>query len=355
MLRIIEFIKNNPDWREILTDKPYCLSINSDGGFTILKYSQIDSDLSLGIVRECRGLIIDSELNPVCVPFFKFGNYGEPYADKIDWTTARVEEKIDGSLIKVWNYCGEWIVSTNGTIFAEKANTNSAGCRYSNYDELFNAAKDKVGLDLSALNPQYTYMFELCSPFNRVVVPHDEIKLFHIGTRNNTTFQEIEADIGLPKPRLYNCGDINDLIKMAAELKYCEEGYVVRDADYRRIKVKSPSYVAVHHLISGMCDKRVLELIRKNETTEFLTYFPEYQSFINNLLAKIAAFEEYINSAISNQFGGVFASRKDFAAVAVKTKFPAFFFSWCDGKVKTPTEWLWTLTNEKVLENLERL
>ncbi len=74
MLKVIQFIKDNPDWREVLSSAPYCLRISDDSGFTILKYSQIDSDFKNEIVRECRGLIIDQDLNPVCIPFFKFAN-----------------------------------------------------------------------------------------------------------------------------------------------------------------------------------------------------------------------------------------------------------------------------------------
>jgi len=84
ILKVIELIKNNPNWREILSESPYCITIKDDGDFILLKYSQIDSDFNNEIVRECRGLIIHKNFNPVCVPFYKFGNYGESYADNID-------------------------------------------------------------------------------------------------------------------------------------------------------------------------------------------------------------------------------------------------------------------------------
>ena len=358
MLKIIDFIKNNPAWREILVTEPYNLIINDDSDFTILKYSQIDSDMNIEIVRECRGLIIGKELNPVCVPFFKFGNYGESYADEIDWGTACVQEKIDGSLIKVWNYYGEWIVSTNGTIFAEKATLSAKGdidVVYNNFAELFRAGADKAGLDFDKLNSQCTYMFELTSPYNRVVVPHSEIKIYHIGTRDNITLCELDIDIGIEKPRIYQCSNIDDLIEMASALKYCEEGYVVCDADYKRIKVKSPSYVAVHHLVSELSYKRLLELIRKNETAEFLTYFPEYKIYVDKLIGMISGFEKYINQVLEEQINGVhFETRKDFALIATKTKYPAFLFAYYDGKVRNALEWLWEMSNEKILENLER-
>ena len=41
------------------------------------------------------------------------------------------------------------------------------------------------------------------SPLNRVVVPHKEIKIAHIGTRNKKTGKECNIDIGLPKQRIY--------------------------------------------------------------------------------------------------------------------------------------------------------
>ena len=33
MLKVIKFIKENPDWREILSAEPYSISIKDDGDF----------------------------------------------------------------------------------------------------------------------------------------------------------------------------------------------------------------------------------------------------------------------------------------------------------------------------------
>jgi len=328
----------------------------------LLKYSQIDSDFNIEIVRECRGLIIDKNLDPVCIPFYKFGNYGEPYAENIDWATAKVEEKIDGSLIKVWNYDGKWIVSTNGTIFACKANIGSdtgnemaADTAYKNFGELFEAAASISGLDINSLDPRYTYMFELVSPYNRVVVPYEAVALYHIGTRDNISLKELETDIGIKKPSTYRYSNIDDLIEMASKLRYCEEGYVVKDADYRRIKVKSPAYVSVSHLISGLNEKRLLELLRTNEVDEFLTYFPEYKPHIDALTHKIDCLAEYLDNIIKEKIASAYyETRKDYAEMATKTKYPAFCFLYYDGKTKTPQEWIWSLTNDKIMEQLAR-
>lgn len=359
-LKVINFIKNNSNWREILSVDPYNLIIKDDGNFTILKYSQIDSDFNNEIVRECRGLIIDNNLNPVCIPFFKFGNYGESYADLIDWETAKVEEKIDGSLIKVWNYNNKWNVSTNGIIFAENAPLRNdeivKTSKFDNFLELFNAASESSGLNMASLNPQYTYMFELVSPHNRVVVPYESIDIYHIGTRDNVSLEEIESDIGIKKPKTYDCNRLEDLIEMASYLRYCEEGYVVKDSKYKRIKVKSPAYVAVHRLIGGMNNRRLLDLLRTNEISEFLVYFPEYKSYLDNLSLKINNLASYLTEILKDKIDGVdFKTKKDFALIATKTKYPAFFFNYYEERVKTPTDWIWSMTNDKILENLNRL
>jgi len=361
MLKVIEFINSHENWREILSGPPYHISIKDDEGFTILKYSQINSDFNNDIVRECRGLIVDKKLNPVCIPFFKFANFGESYADEIDWATAIVEEKIDGSLLKVWSYEGKWIVSTNGTIFASKAIIGSEDeikteSSYGSFGDLFTDACNLAGLCLNKLNPQNTYMFELVSPYNRVVVPHESIDLYHIGTRNNVTLHELEVDIGIKKPKTYPCGNLTDLIDMASKLRYCEEGYVVKDSYYRRIKVKSPAYVAVSHLISGMSDKRLLELIRTNEIEEFLSYFPEYWSEVNDLQHRIQELEHYLNTIINEKINLIeYRTRKEYAEMAIKTKYPAFCFSYLDGKVSKPLDWVWSMPNDKVLEQLDKL
>ena len=82
MLKVQELIKNNKDWRDALSNAPYHLVISEKEMYgrnlVCLKYNQIESDFSQEIVRECRGLILDSDTaDIVCYPFYKFFNYGE--------------------------------------------------------------------------------------------------------------------------------------------------------------------------------------------------------------------------------------------------------------------------------------
>ena len=269
MFKVIELIRRHSNWRDILTNAPYCLNIIDENEFTLLKFTYNGSDFHNEIVRECRGLIIDKDLNPVCVPFFKFFNYCEPYADEIDWASAVVEEKIDGMLIKTWNYKGTWMISTKDTVFANKealtpkkeSNPNS---NFKNYNELFVAALERINFDLNSLNKQFTYVFELVSPYNQFFVHYDSIDVYHIGARDNVSGQELEVNVGIKKPKTFTCKDINDITKMASKL-ISGEGYVVKDKNYNRIKVKNPTYTSAKYSVDGTNDKHEAIMSALNE------------------------------------------------------------------------------------------
>ena len=359
-LKVIEFIKNTPTWREVFQDKPYCIQVKDSGDFTLLKYNQVDSDFSNEIVRECRGLIINKNLDAVCIPFFKFGNYGESYVPDIDWSSARVQEKIDGSLIKVWNYKGEWKVSTNGTVNAYTCEIGQIDalmitCPYKTFGELFDKAKENAGLDFAHLNPNYTYMFELVSPYNKVVIPYEDVEIYHIGTRDNTTLEELDVDIGIKKPKQFPLTTLEECIETASKLTYDHEGYVVVDKHWNRVKIKSPAYVAVHHIKNNgdVNIASIIELIRTNETEEFLTYFPEYKNIVDLIKRKIEKVLLSITKGLTEIENQEFETQKDFALEVKDRPYSNFYFQWYKEKFLKPEDWLWKLANNKIKEMLQ--
>lgn len=350
---LIDFIRANGDWEEKLREKPYCVSVKRKDNFAIFTYSQIDSDFYNPLVRECRGIILDmNTLAPACVPFYKFGNYGEGYVPEIDWATAKVQEKVDGSLIKVWWYEDGWRVSTNGTIDAQDASVDSDIVPYKSFYDLFVEASKDV-LDYSRLNKGCTYMFELVSPFNRVVVPHSEFKIYHIGTRNNKTLLELNEDIGIEKPKSYNLKSLGECVTAASKLPFSDEGYVVVDGNWNRIKIKSPAYVAAHHLKNnGIITKaRIVAMLKQNEQDEFLNYYPEFKLMFDEVERLTDTFVETmdleiekVKPLISN------LNRKEFAEIAKKTACPALMFSWIDGKTTGAKEWLFSQSDDKIAQ-----
>lgn len=102
------------EWKKILEEKK--IRVKEDNGLCIMNYLP-GSDFSDPVVQEARGIIIDAaNADVVCWPFRKFGNWFETYADEIDWRSAVVQEKIDGSIIKLYFWNGEWKWATDSMI-----------------------------------------------------------------------------------------------------------------------------------------------------------------------------------------------------------------------------------------------
>ena len=78
-------------------------------------YDQLESPKDNPIVKECRGLILNSKDNwaVVAYPFNRFANHGESWSAEVDWDSVRVQEKVDGSLMVVWFYDGKLVSPTS--------------------------------------------------------------------------------------------------------------------------------------------------------------------------------------------------------------------------------------------------
>ena len=56
-LQLLNFIKQNKEnWKEVLQKPPYSLIVKESDDYVLLKYNQLESDLSNSIVQECRGV-----------------------------------------------------------------------------------------------------------------------------------------------------------------------------------------------------------------------------------------------------------------------------------------------------------
>lgn len=269
---ILEFCRNNENWKEILTSEPYHLKIKSDGDYYIFNYNQILSDFSLDICKEARGLIIDCDLNRVvCRSFNKFFNYGEKYAAEIDWPTARIQEKLDGSLIRLYYDCLNedpcWTISTSGTIDAfdaELPDGGSFGCLFTRTFANMFRSHSEMDRMFANLNQYCTYVFELTTLDNRVVIRYPEPLVHHLSTFNNITGEELwdedvfwEDDEGnvktflRPKRYYFMSKSLLDTLNMVKKFDSTHEGVVVADSKGNRIKIKTEEYVTMHRTVGG--------------------------------------------------------------------------------------------------------
>ena len=349
MLEIQKFFHTYEGAEELLTEHPYNLIVKRDGEYILLKYSMIGSDMGQPLVKECRGIILRyGTWDVVCRPFDKFFNVQESRAAEIDWSTALVSEKMDGSHIKVWHDKNIWNVSTNGTIFAVNAEIVSMNPVGKTFYSLFMDASKKQRLDWRALDKECTYLFELCSPFNKIVVHYPDVKILHLATRVTANGEYVEHDVGIEKPRVFPVSSEAECLAAAEHLPFNEEGYVVRDAQGNMIKIKSPAYVAAHRLVNNgvVTPKRIIGIVALNEQDEFLSYFPEYTDAFGEIIEKFevmkADAEEIVDFLKDTKFKK--ESRGKLAQYAKSTCAPHFAFAYHDGHVENFTEWFLGLT-----------
>lgn len=315
----------------------------------LFKYHQIDSPFGQPIVRESRGVILDEarEWAVVSRPFDKFFNYGEGNAAPIDWGSARVQEKLDGSLCVLYHHEG-WRVATSGTPDAG-GNVNGFGIKFR---DLFWRVFEALQLELPR-DEHLTFMFELTAPENRVVVRHQTQSLTLIGVRCRE--DGLERDyldrFGYPSVRSFPLQSIADVVATFADISpLSQEGYVIVDGAFNRIKVKHPGYVALHNMRDGFGSRRVVELIRTDAVDEVLSYFPEYRSMIEPVRARFAE----LAAAIDAEFIRLrhIPVQKDFALEAVKQPFSGALFALRAGKAPSGMEFLRGMNMEPLLRQL---
>lgn len=369
MSALLEFISNNSNWEELLAQK--CVKVKYKDNLAIFNY-ELNMGIDLGInidfldpvVRECRGIVVDLNTNKIiCHPFDKFGNYTEYYADDIDWSTARVQDKIDGSLVKLYWYNGQWNWATNGMIDAKDAPTSSS--RYSTFEDLIKSAVNYKDIPFWSLDKDSTYMFELTSPENRIVIEYNYTQLWHLGTRHNKSGIELDVNIGIIKPNEYPLKSLDDCIIAVEKLnKYdrCDyEGFVVVDKNYHRVKIKSMSYLTVHRLKDSggsLTKRRMIELITAHTNVDKLCEdFPNEACVIYWYKYQMAKLEKQVTSFVAfarSLWEEYEHDRKAFALQIKDERLKGFGFDAIDNMDKSPREIIYGAklsTIEKFIED----
>ena len=138
-----------------------------------VQYERLWDDITM----QCRGLVTNSKGEIVARPFKKFFNYEEYKPEEIPNEDFVVYEKLDGSLGILFNYQGEWILSTRGSFTSPQSIKGK---------EILNKH------DISAWRKDNTYLFEIIYPENRIVVDYgNEEKLVVIGCIHTETGDEV--------------------------------------------------------------------------------------------------------------------------------------------------------------------
>jgi len=250
------------------------------------------------LTKECRGLIAKIQ-DPTKIVCYGFDNFLEHPTD-INLTEYkdpfRVIESLDGTLLKLYYHNDQWNVATNRCISAKTARWNS---HRSFYDMYLDASQSMESLlDHDKLDKRCCYMMLLAHPENRIVTPYEFPILYHIGTRNLNTLEELdiflpENNIGMPQPSIQHFDSLEKVFEILDVLEWSLQGYVIElyKNDYtniKRVKLIGKQHLHVHK-VRGSEQNMLLHYLTlrfnanhsendddKQKLDEFAKYFPEW-------------------------------------------------------------------------------
>ena len=337
------------------------IKVNDYPDRVVLNYDQIESPRFNPIVDECRALILRKERWEVMARSFnRFYNMGEGVQQSKDGTNmqrivrginnecffdyhvqqfpfedCRIENKLDGSLLTLYHDGDKWCVSTRKMAFAE--GTTETGQQFA---EIFWGVAKQYDL-LSKLfdNPtykNYSLVFELTGPANRIVTPYDKPDITLIGVRdlkdlhtrefNGDELNNIALELELNRPGTIHINDAEGLKYFVEHLPSMDEGVVLvcesKISSHWRLKLKNSKFVAIANMRANgnISPKRILKLVMENDHHEYKKYFPEDTKYFDLVEKEYNDTIERIEG-IYKKYSSI-ESQKDFAlSIIPETKY----------------------------------
>ena len=282
-------------WEQSFADKLINKQVHPTLALEIYDYSQV-AQFSRSwnpATLAARGLIVDSVTKEIVGrPLGKFFNYSEPGTPEEAMVGPIVAtDKADGSMgVSYPTPAGSLNISTRGSFASDQAK-HATELYLSRYDGKWTPDSD------------YTYVWEIIYPTNRIVVNYgDKDDLVLIARVNIAT--------GVSEPASRATEWLWDKVEefgyttlteaLAAEPRENAEGLVVHflDSD-ARIKVKQSDYVVLHRIITGASSRRIHEMLSTGE---------DFQSWLIGLPDEFTDFVETTRDRLLAEFAEVRAN-----------------------------------------------
>lgn len=361
-------------------------SFSKSGHKFSLNYDQIEAKESDPLAQECRGLILAREdgcripgeimsdgklkrdtIEPgktkiLAFPMKRFFNYGQGAAT-VNWSDPNlaVLEKLDGSLCIVYYdlFTEKWCVATRAVPEADLLMDNGIFTFRTLFEKaLFDTCGKSFDEFTSKLGINFTYCFELTTPYNRIVVNYLSNKITLLAIRDNISMNEIDINNpllinnlnGVPIVQAHTYTTISDLVDWVSSLDPMEhEGVVVRDSDYNRVKVKNAAYCAYSRTRDtlGSSERNCLEIILLEKDDDVISFLPEeivnnLFKIKNNLQFIIKKYDDIYLAAKAQADAIAQGDKKTFAILVTKNKelWSAPFFQIYDGKASNMKDFI---------------
>ena len=149
-----------------------------------------------------------------------------------------------------------------------------------------------------------------------------------------------------------NAKDVGALLRTFEGMPWSDEGYVVVDANFNRIKIKNPAYVAVHSLKGKSAEHNIMEIIVTNEIEEFAAVFPERKEEVFRLkenydILTVKLNEVWSELSLRKPKNITKEQQKKYAEAVFEvcgreslTQFTGLFFALNDGKISDVVNFL---------------
>ena len=310
--------------------------------------------------KHLRSVVVNYEGEVISAGFPKFTNWGEnpdnfPVPNSL--RNCTVMEKLDGSLLIVSKYNGQYILRTRGTVDASVlANGHEL--------ELF---KDTILKTLDMCLPvdvngnwHYSMLFEWVSPINKIVLNYgDSPDWYLVGVVNHDHYtlwsqsrlDEAAQELGLKRPATYTFTDVNDLLQNVEEWKGKEGVCVYSKNDQTIHKVKGAWYLALHHMKSELSNiEKVLDVWLEQGMPDYNTFYNyifttfdyELAEQVKGMISRIVDGKKEVNKIVDGMNDFVnnrlrsLSTRKEQAQLVIssygETNRASFLFKLLDGK-----------------------
>ena len=169
--------------------------------------------------KHMRSVVVNYAGEVISAGFPKFTNWGEnpdhfPVPNSLNHCT--VVEKLDGSLLIVSKYNGQYILRTRGTV---DASTMANGHEL----EIFkNTILSKLSHIYTGDTWNYSWLFEWVSPINKIVLNYGDEPDWHLvgvinhddySLANQFSLDKYATNLELNRPPTYTFSSVQDLLK----------------------------------------------------------------------------------------------------------------------------------------------
>ncbi len=280
----------------------------------------------------CRGLVLDANYLPVARPLPKFFNLSE-HQGTLPEGLPEIYEKLDGSLIILFYYQGQWEVASRGSFASEQAQMARV---------LFTDRQ----ADLDKLSREYTYLFEIIYPSNRIVVDYGAaqrlvlLAAVHTQTGAELALKDINwSDRSQTYPATTLPEWLKSIDETQAELTN-HEGFILKWPNGFRLKYKLADYVRLHRIITRVQAKDIWECLSQNQSLEqFLDSVPdEFYNWVKDTKLALETKYREIETECQQAFKDL-GDRRSTAMYFQTQKYPGVLFLMLDGRDYSQVIW----------------